>query len=246
MRTIAILLLLLLAIPLPAEQQGAILGAAHRRNASGGTVSLTYVTTHTTNSTQSAYLFPDVSLGAEAVNRNNWIIIGSRDTGTGLVLNSVTISNSTSGLVNGTRGVSTNQTSGGNLTMAEAWYVPIAGGTTGDIRLTFSETTLRARIAVYRVTGQNTMDYDAEITVGTLSSMSVTGTSGSATIAMAFTATGSTSFTWAGVTEDYDGAVGTSTSSGGSNPTASVGVNNITGTALAAGATASVAVAIRP
>lgn len=234
------------ALVADASRRSILFSQAPVASGGGGGVSATFIASYSTNATRSDYTFPAVSLGSEAANRFIWVHLGSRDTGTALTTSSVTVSNSAGGLVSLARAIGTNNTSGGNLSMAEAWYGNVPIGTSGDIVVTFGETTLRANIGVFRVTGQGSFNAVGVTTAGTDSTMDVTGSSSGVITASVLTATTGTSFTWTGSTEQYDQAVGTSTASGALNTSPASGSNIITATAAASGSSAAVAVAILP
>jgi hypothetical protein len=203
-------------------------------------ITLSFLGAYSTNATQSSYTWSGVSFGAAAANRVIVVAFGTRDGGSSLTFPSCTI-----GGISATLAVATNNTTGGNMSMAGIFYATVPTGTTGDIVLTFNETTLRARIGTYRATGVSSVNIDAQTTTGTTTTFTVTGASGCALVATALSAS-NTSYTWSGANEDYDGAVGTSTSSGGSSTSGTAGANVITATAVATGSTAGAAVALIP
>lgn len=240
MKIIFAIVFLVLAFQVAAEQQGTILGAAHRRNAGGGTVAISYLGNYYTNATQSSYTFPGLNTGAAAANRIIWVTLTVRDTGAGDMASSLTVDGSAATLV-----ISTNNTSGGNSSQAYLWQVALPSGTSGDVVVTFPGTVLRCRIGIYRVTGQSGVNFDADIVSGTSLSMSVNGSTSGALIACAITSA-ATSFTWSGVDEDFDVSANTSTMTAGSDATPLSGANTITPTAVASASMAAVAAAITP
>lgn len=239
-----LLMLFLLCAGAVNAQQGlrdpAFLTAISRPPVAGGSVGLTFLGAYSTNATQSSYTFPGLDFGAAAANRTIVVSWGTRDTGTGLTFPSCTI-----GGISATLAVATNNTAGGNMSMAGIFYANVPTGTSGDVVFTYNETTLRMRVGIYRATGVSSVNIDAQTTGTTTTTLTVTGASGCALVATVLSAS-NTSFTWTGVSEDYDGALGTSTASGGGNSSGTAGSNVITATALASGSTAGAAVALIP
>lgn len=175
--------------------------------AMSGDVEVEYLTTEKDSVDRSEYTFSSVGLGAASNNREIYVAVGTRDAGSDTTIDSVTV-----GGVAATSKVAATNTSGGNITRVEIWSANVPTGSTGDIVVTLSETTLITWISVYRaVNVGSTIPYSSATDTGTTITLDANTPSGKAFIIGAAQCNDTGTTSWTGIaTEDYDSDDGTS------------------------------------
>ena len=139
------------------------------------------------------------SFGAAHPNRVIAVAIGSRISGASGIVSSVTID----GLI-ATKAIALDVSTAG---LTEIWYVQHSGAaTSGTISVTFSTSTLRTGISVYRIitTTPTPVTGASQDSTGTVTA-AISIPTGGGVLAASYSPFGGTSASWANATQDYQG-----------------------------------------
>ncbi len=187
----------------------------------GGAVIATFTDSDTQVAVQSAFTFSAQSLGTAAPNRQIVVCFSGRDgtrTGSSLTIQGVAASL-----------VVRQQNAGGT---SEIWSAFVPTGTTGDIVVTWSGNQARTGIGVYALYGALSTAHATYTSTATPLAATVNIPQGGAAIGFSMSATAST-FTWAGLTEDFDGQDGDGITYSGASLASAAGSNGLSVTATA-------------
>lgn len=162
--------------------------------------SVTFLQKAGTGTNATAYTFSSQSLGTADADR--YIIVGivSRDTGQSTTLDSVTIGGVSATIVVNHR----NLDGGGNTSFAAIAVANVPTGTTGDVVVTFSQETLRCGIGMWRTVGIDTTPTDTGGSSADDPTTSLDVSAGGIAVGIAMASNGTSTTTWAGLTEDWD------------------------------------------
>lgn len=165
-------------------------------------VSLTFIGNHTDTSDASTYTFTGKSFGSAAGDRRVIVVVGSRVNTAGAV------PTCTIGGVSATEVVRANNAGAGASTDITSIFIAhVPTGTTGDVVVGWNLTMLRCTIGIYRMTGAGDGVYENKTDI-TLSSSTLSTTinvpGNGACLASAWGNATSSTFTWTGLTEDFE------------------------------------------
>lgn len=166
-----------------------------------------------TDATQTTYTFAAQNLGAAAADRHIIVGVNARL----LAATAGSIASVTVGGVAATSVVQHSNDSGSSNRNTSALFIAaVPTGTTGDVVVTVSREALRCGIALYRATDINTTAVSTGSGAGSPSG-TFTSPDGTFAVALSSVASGGTTWTWTGLTEDSELTFGTtalSTASG--------------------------------
>lgn len=160
--------------------------------------------------TQSIFNFAGLAIGPAYADRRILVAITARGSTTTGVISSVTVGGIAAPVI-----AQLNNTAGSNLALTAFAIADVPTGTTAAVVVTFSTSKTRCGIAVYDISGLETdtpIDVQSAI-AGTPPNIAVL--EGSCVIGVAFSASNAT-FSWSGISEDYDVQYGGNAYSGGS------------------------------
>ena len=189
-------------------------------------VTLSYLVEDGSEDDASSYTFTSQSLGTAASDRR---IIGGAygldNSGNTISVSSVSVAG-----ISGSQLVSVaNNTSLNNV--AALWSADVPTGTTGNIVITFSETVVKMGMALWRITGGAGGTVDTKSSTSDNFTLSITANANGAIIGFAGNrqglGVGGTSWTWTGLTENYEGNAGTASHSGASDTFVSGGSKTV-------------------
>jgi hypothetical protein len=174
-----------------------------------GSVSVSYIGSASSGSTNSTYTFSATSIGTADTNRIVAVVVSATGGSTADV-DSVTI--------NGTTATTVNSTAFSFATIAVA-YLSVPSGTSADIVVNLSASRARCAVDVYRVIGASTTLAANSVNSfpSSVTSASITTTipSGGVAIYSIVTPGGTITYSWSSAIEDYDGNIAGSTSRAG-------------------------------
>ena len=154
-------------------------------------------------SDSTSYTFSDENIGTADGARSIIVVIASRKAGANTVLNSVSI-----GGVSATITIQQDN-SATNSNIAAIAVAAVPSGTTGDIVVAFDSTMSRCAIGVYRATNLDSITaHDFGSSVVTNPTYDIDVPAGGFAIG-GISSSGDLTMSWAGITEDYDGAIET-------------------------------------
>ena len=172
---------------------------------------LDYLQQSTSTADSSTYNFASVNLGTAAGDRYIIACVAAR-VGSGTpTIDAVSI-----GGVSATPVVTQVNTSSGSNVIG-IFIAAVPTGTTGDVDVTFSTTMLRCVVTLYRATGINPTPSDTDSSTATDPTCNLDIPAGGFAIGAACVGSVAGSFTWTGITEDYDAATESFTMSSASD-----------------------------
>jgi hypothetical protein len=198
-------------------------------------VALSYLQTATNTTDASSYTFSAQALGAAAADRYIVVGIGGRNGAASLAISSVTIGGVSATVIK--QQSSTGTASGGTgTTSAGLAIAAVPSGTTGDIVVNFSATSLRCVCSMWRMTGLvSATANDSQSSTATPPSAGVAiPTDGAAIGMVAGGQNASPTVTWTNLTEQYDALTEAFCVSSASDALAAAETRTITGTFSAA------------
>jgi hypothetical protein len=167
----------------------------------GAAATVTYVGQTTSAADLSSYTFASTAIGVADADRTVVVSVASRKAGATTTITGVTV-----GGVSATELVQQANTIT-NTCVVGLYAIDVAAGTTATIVVTFGASMVRCGIGVYRCTGISTTPNDSGGTTTNGATVALDVTSGGAIIGVGTTAT-STTYTWSGITETFEEAVG--------------------------------------
>lgn len=173
--------------------------------AGGGDATRTYLGFTSSETDGTSYTFSSQSLGTAQGDRRIVVaVMGRKETSSGEAPTGVTVGGVSASLV-------VSQQASGDRNSASLWIAEVPSGSTGDIVVTFANTQQRCGVgwwAVYGLESSTATDTAATATSG--GSLNIDVEAGGVAFGTANSGSASATFSWTGLTEDFDGAVGTS------------------------------------
>lgn len=213
-----------------------------------GPPTIAYLTNLVDTSDETTYSFGGVSFGDAAADRAIAVTIHGTRSVASREVSSVTI-----GGVSASRLVGQTTFAGALAigTVSEIWIASVPAGTSGTVSITFNDLISHCAVGVFRITGL--LSLLAEGTAvgqanNNSNNLSLTGVSKDAVVIACGTATGSPTFGYTGVTQEYENAWSDTSGrrfTGGSGVATSAGSFSITQTNTGGANVACVSVALR-
>lgn len=177
-------------------------------------VTVTWASSAKSTSALTTYTFSSLSIGTASSDRKIIVNVHAEANGAGTALS---VSSLTVDGISATLLVAFPTTDGSDRVAQEVWIASVPTGTTGNVVVTMAAGITRCGVGVFATTGASSTASATYTSTADPLSVSASCQSGGAIIGGAVAQGGSTSFTWAGITERYDEVVGGATYQSGAS-----------------------------
>lgn len=241
-RAVVALLFGLLIWPASAQLSGGLIFPGPGTPATSSSPTVAFATNVENNSALSSYAFSATPIGTASSGR--YVLVAVYVRSASVTVSSVTVGGTSAPAVSGALG-----TCSGSLGTLGFYIVAFPTGTTASIVVNLSGTAIRAKIATYALTNLGLAGAAEASTSSTATpaALSLTVSKNSAVVGAGFDCATNSTFTWVGLTKDFDTPIsgGPNAASSASAIAASAGSLTITATESAPGTPVGVSASFR-